>query len=168
MILFSAPKPSNREQTLKRGRGGLVSCTQAESNGYTCGEVHQGQLQGHEPGADNPPQDVSEIVFRAVVAAQRVCPDRSLLSLRFEMKPLPNKTSLVGCSSWLTMILTTLFEDGSNMCQESGSAGVSDGVMAPRKKHRKSDLVLSAIGSGKSQETLACVLFCLPALHNAD
>ena len=31
---------------------------------------------------------------------------------------------------------------------------MNDGVMTPRKKHGKSDLVLSAVDSRKSQETL--------------
>ena len=52
-----------------------------------------------------------------------------------------------------TMTMTTLIEDGSNMCEASGPAGMSDGVMAPHK-HLKSESVLSAVGSGQSQETL--------------
>ena len=32
-----------------------------------------------------------------------------------------------------TRIMTTLIEDGFNMCQTSGPAGVSDGVTTPRK-----------------------------------
>ena len=47
----------------------------------------------------------------------------------------------------------TLIEDGSNMCQTSGPAGMSDGVMTPRKSIGNL-VVLSAIGSGKSHETL--------------
>ena len=43
--------------------------------------------------------------------------------------------------------LTTLIEDGSNMCWSSGPAGMSDGVMTPRKKTLEIK-VLSAIGSG--------------------
>ena len=33
----------------------------------------------------------------------------------------------------MTMTVTTPIEDGSNMCQASGRAGMSDGVMTPRK-----------------------------------
>ena len=33
----------------------------------------------------------------------------------------------------MTMTMTTLFEDGSNMCLASGPAGMSDGVVTPRK-----------------------------------
>ena len=35
-----------------------------------------------------------------------------------------------------TATMTTLIEDGSNMCWASGPVGMSDGVM---EKHRKSD-----------------------------
>ena len=35
----------------------------------------------------------------------------------------------------VTMTMTTLMEDVSNMCWASGSAGKSDGVMTPRKKN---------------------------------
>ena len=35
--------------------------------------------------------------------------------------------------------MTTLTEDASNKCWASGPAGMSGGVMTPRKKHRKSD-----------------------------
>ena len=33
----------------------------------------------------------------------------------------------------MTMTMTTLIEDGANMCWASGPAGMSDGVMTPRK-----------------------------------
>ena len=33
----------------------------------------------------------------------------------------------------MTITVTTLIEDGSNVCQASGPAGMSDGVMTPRK-----------------------------------
>ena len=47
----------------------------------------------------------------------------------------------------------TLVEDGSSICLTCGPAGMSDGVMTP-KKHRKSGQVLSTVGSNKSQEAL--------------
>ena len=34
----------------------------------------------------------------------------------------------------VTMTTTKLIEDGSNMCWAYGPAGMSDGVMTPRKK----------------------------------
>ena len=50
--------------------------------------------------------------------------------------------------------MTTLIEDGSNRCQASGRAGMSDGGHDSSKKHWRSGWVSSAIGSGKSPEIL--------------
>ena len=45
----------------------------------------------------------------------------------------PAACIIVVLSCRMTMTLTTLFEDGSNMCWASGPLGMSDGVMNPRK-----------------------------------
>ena len=42
----------------------------------------------------------------------------------------------------------------NNSAGTSGPAGMSDGVMTPRKKHRKSGKVLSAAGSQVSKDTV--------------
>ena len=39
--------------------------------------------------------------------------------------------AFLGVTMAVTMTTTTLIEDGSNTCQASGPAGVSDGVMTP-------------------------------------
>ena len=68
-----------------------------------------------------------------------------------------------------TMTMTTFIDDVSNHCQSSGPVGISDGVMTPRKKHRTSGGVMSAVGSKKknSKETVRrqCVEMCAKFTH---
>ena len=52
----------------------------------------------------------------------------------------------------MTITMTTLIEDVSNSCWTSGSAGMCDGVMTPRKKHWKSGCVLAQISLRKHCE----------------
>ena len=52
------------------------------------------------------------------------------------------------------LTMTTLTEDVSNNCQSSDLVGVSDGVMTAKKNSGKSGLVMSAIGSRVSKDTV--------------
>ena len=51
-------------------------------------------------------------------------------------------------------VLLRLIEDASDKSRASGPAGMSDGLMTPRKKQRKSCRKMSAVGSKEPQKTL--------------